>query len=59
METDVRSGEWVDPGLSRVTFGEWAAEYLGTIVHLRAVTQGNYARPPCATPSVPTTGPPG
>lgn len=44
METDVRRGEWVDPGLSRVTFGEWAAEYLQTIVHLRAVTQGDYER---------------
>lgn len=44
METDVRRGEWVDPGLGRVTFDEWAAEYLRTIVHLRAVTQGDYER---------------
>ena len=44
METDVRRGEWVDPGLSRVTFGEWATEYLSTIVHLRAITQGDYER---------------
>jgi integrase len=44
MEADVRRGEWVDPALGRVTFGEWATEYLGTIVHLRAVTQGDYER---------------
>jgi hypothetical protein len=44
MEADVRRGEWTDPGLGRVTFAEWADEYLRTIVHLRAVTQGNYER---------------
>jgi integrase len=44
METDVRRGEWVDPGLARITFGEWTAEYLRTIVHLRSVTQGDYER---------------
>jgi integrase len=44
METDVRRGEWVDPRLARTTFGEWAAEYLTTIVHLRAVTRGDYER---------------
>ena len=44
MEADVRRGEWVDPSLGRVTFGEWAEEYLRTIVHLRAVTQGDYER---------------
>ena len=44
MEADVRRGDWADPGLGRVTFGEWASEFLGTIVHLRAVTQGDYER---------------
>jgi integrase len=44
MEADVRRGDWADPGLGRVTFGEWADEYLRTIVHLRAVTQGDYER---------------
>jgi hypothetical protein len=44
METDVRRGEWVDPRLARRTFGDWAAEYLTTIVHLRAVTRGDYER---------------
>ncbi len=32
------------PGLARVTFGEWTQEYLRTIVHLRAITQGDYER---------------
>jgi integrase len=44
METDVRRGEWVDPRLARTTFAQWAAEYLTTIVHLRAVTRGDYER---------------
>lgn len=44
MEADVRRGEWSDPALGRVTFAEWTDEYLGTIVHLRAVTQGDYER---------------
>lgn len=43
MESDIRRGEWVDPKLARTTFGEWATEYLTTIVHLRAVTRGDYA----------------
>jgi integrase len=43
-EADLRRGEWVDPRLARVTFGEWAADYLTTIVHLRNVTCGDYQR---------------
>lgn len=50
METDVRRGEWVDPRLARTTFAQWAAEYLTTIVHLRAVrgatTSGSSGCPP-------------
>lgn len=42
MESDLRRGEWVDPKLARTTFGEWATEFLTTIVHLRAVTRGDY-----------------
>ena len=41
-EADLRRGEWIDPRLGRTTFGTWAAEYLGAIVHLRAVTRGDY-----------------
>lgn len=44
MEVDVRRGDWVDPRLGRTTFGEWAAEYLTTIVHLRNVTRVDYER---------------
>lgn len=43
-EADIRRGEWIDPRLSRVTFDQWADEYLATIVHLRAVTRGDYRR---------------
>jgi hypothetical protein len=43
-EADLRRGEWVDPRLARVTFGEWAADYLTTIVHLRNVTRRDYQR---------------
>ena len=41
-EADLRRGEWIDPRLGRTTFGTWSAEYLGAIVHLRAVTRGDY-----------------
>ncbi len=44
METDLSRGDWVDPRLARTTFGSWAKEYLATIVHLRAVTRGDYER---------------
>lgn len=44
METDVRRGEWIDPRLARTTFGEWANDYLTTIVHLRNITRGDYER---------------
>ncbi|HET7489283.1 MAG TPA: site-specific integrase [Acidimicrobiales bacterium] len=44
METDLSRGDWVDPRLGRTTFGRWAEEYLTTIVHLRAVTRGDYER---------------
>jgi hypothetical protein len=43
-EADVRRGEWVDPRLARVTFGERAADYLTTIVHLRTITRRDYER---------------
>jgi integrase len=44
MESDVRRGDWIDPKLARTTFGEWATEFLGTIVHLRDVTRADYER---------------
>ena len=42
MEVDLRRGDWVDPSLARATFGSWADEYLGTIIHLRNVTRRDY-----------------
>lgn len=44
MESDLRRGDWVDPKLSRTTFGEWATEFLRTIVHLRDITRADYER---------------
>src|SRR5437763_1815509 len=44
IETDVRRGDWIDPRLARSTFAAWADEYLLTIVHLRAITRGDYER---------------
>ena len=44
METDLSRGDWIDPRLGRTTFGRWAQDYLTTIVHLRAVTRGDYER---------------
>jgi len=43
-ESDLRRGEWVDPRLARVTFGQWSTDYLATIVHLRSVTRRDYER---------------
>ncbi len=44
METDLSRGDWIDPRMARERFGSWANEYLATIVHLRAVTRGDYER---------------
>src|SRR5579885_3372628 len=38
METAVRRGEWRDPALARITFAEWAEDYLAGAVHKRAST---------------------
>lgn len=43
-ESDLRRGEWVDPRLARITFGQWSTDYLTTIVHLRSVTRRDYER---------------
>lgn len=43
-EAELRRGDWVDPRLGRVTFGQWAADYLTTIVHLRSITRSDYER---------------
>jgi len=43
-EADLRRGEWIDPRLARVTFGQWSTDYLTTIVHLRNITRRDYER---------------
>ena len=40
--TDLQRGDWVDPGLQRVTFEEWAIEWRHTIVHLERNTIAFY-----------------
>ena len=35
---DQQRGEWIDPSLGRVTFGEWADAWAQTIVDLRPAT---------------------
>ncbi|MFN0027366.1 MAG: tyrosine-type recombinase/integrase [Acidimicrobiales bacterium] len=40
--TDLQRGDWVDPGLQRVTFEDWAKEWRRTIVHLERNTIAFY-----------------
>lgn len=39
IRTDMERGTWRDPALDRVTFAEWADEYLAGAVHLRDSTK--------------------
>lgn len=41
--TDMNRGEWIDPRMSRTTFGSWADAWWATTVHLRASTRKGYA----------------
>jgi integrase len=43
QETAKTRGEWVDPALSRVTVGSWAAEWLAGQVQLKPSTRARYA----------------
>ena len=36
-------GEWVDPALARIKFGEWAATWLANQVQLKPSTRERYA----------------
>lgn len=38
IETDRRTGQFVDPRLGKITFGEWVGEWWPTVTHLRAST---------------------
>jgi len=42
VETDKVRGAWVDPRLSKTTFGEWAASWRSTVVHLKPKTRAGY-----------------
>lgn len=41
-ESDKSRGDWADPRLARLPYGEWAAKWLGTIVHLKPKTVTGY-----------------
>lgn len=43
QETAKSRGEWIDPALSRVTVGAWAAEWLAGQVQLKPTTRARYA----------------
>lgn len=42
VETDKSRGDWLDPRLGKVTFGEWAEEWLGQLSHLKPKTRLGY-----------------
>ena len=42
VETDKVRGDWLDPRLGRVTFGEWAEEWLDHLDHLKPKTRLDY-----------------
>ena len=43
VKTALSRGEWVDPALSRVTVGDWAARWLDSQVQLKPSTRHRYA----------------
>lgn len=42
VEADKTRGDWLDPRLGRVTFGEWAEDWLGQLTHLKSKTRLDY-----------------
>lgn len=42
VKADMQRGEYVEPRLARLTFGEWADEWLSTTAHLRPKTRVGY-----------------
>lgn len=42
VETDKVRGDWLDPRLGKVTFAEWADEWLGQLSHLKPKTRLDY-----------------
>jgi integrase len=43
QETAKSRGEWIDPALSRITVGAWAAEWLAGQVQIKPSTRARYA----------------
>jgi integrase len=44
VETDKVRGDWLDPRLAKVTFGEWAEEWLAQAANLKPKTRHDYER---------------
>lgn len=42
VETDKSRGDWLDPRLTRVTFGEWAEDWLSQLGHLKPKSRLDY-----------------
>ena len=42
VETDKARGDWIDPRLAKVTFEEWAEEWLTQLGHLKPKTRRSY-----------------
>lgn len=42
VEADMARGDWLDPSLGRVTFGEWAEDWLAQLTHLKPKTVLDY-----------------
>jgi len=42
VENAKHRGEWIDPSLSRITVGEWAAKWLAAQVQLKPLTRERY-----------------
>lgn len=42
VEADKSRGDWLDPRLGRVTFGEWADDWLSQLTHLKSKTRLGY-----------------
>ena len=42
VEADLARGEWLDPGLGKETFGEWAGRWQSTIAGLTPKTRESY-----------------
>lgn len=42
VETDKARGDWMDPRLAKITFKEWADEWLKQLSHLKPKTRLSY-----------------